>query len=83
MFKIERTGVETHIERIISFDDIAKIVKKLPRSKKIKLSREIEKETLDSTLSRLLSSFKTNRLNQKDIDAEAEIVRTQLYAKRK
>ena len=83
MFKIEKSGVAATTENSLSFSELVNIVKKLPRSKKIKLSQEIEKETLDSTLTTLLSSFKTKRLSQREIDLEVEIVRSQLYAKKK
>ncbi len=83
MFKVEKPGIGNTADNVISFNELITIVKKLPRSKKIKLSREIEKETLNTTLTNLLSSFKAKNINQRDIDSEVEIVRSQIYAKRK
>ena len=50
---------------------------------KVKLSKELAKETIDARLSRLLNSFKTDELSFDTITEEVEKVRTDLYAKRK
>jgi hypothetical protein len=41
------------------------VVKQLPANEKIKLSRELEKDAVDSKLTRLLKSFKTKTYQKK------------------
>lgn len=67
----------------LNFNQILELVKQLPPKQKIKLSKELEKETIDSKLTEILETFKTNQLTQEDIDREAEIVRAARYAKKK
>jgi hypothetical protein len=59
----------------LTFDQILSLVKQLPKKQKIKLSKELEKEAIDSKLTRLLKTFKTDELDLKTIDDEVEIVR--------
>jgi len=67
----------------LSFNQILELVKQLPPNQKIKLFKELEKETIDSKLAEILSAFKTNDLTQVDIDKEVEAVRTARYDKKK
>ncbi|MGK7389399.1 MAG: type II toxin-antitoxin system VapB15 family antitoxin [Candidatus Cyclobacteriaceae bacterium M2_1C_046] len=67
----------------LNFNQILELVKQLPPKQKLKLSKELEKETIDSKLTEILEAFKTNELTQADIDREVEIVRTARYAKKK
>lgn len=46
----------------LSFSQILDLVRQLPRSQKIKLSKELEKEAVDSNLSKLLDAFRTEDL---------------------
>ena len=59
------------------------MVKQLPRQQKIKLSKELEKEAIDSKLTRLLNSFRTKELDLKTINSEVETVRQEIYAQKK
>ena len=63
----------------LTFDQILTVVKQLPNKQKIKLSKELEKDAIDSKLSRLLKLFKTEKLDDETINAEIEIVRQNLY----
>lgn len=65
----------------LKFSQIVQIVRQLPINEKIKLSKELEKDAVNSTLSRLLKSFKTNDLTEDIITEESEIVRKSLYLK--
>lgn len=65
----------------LDFSQIMQVVKQLPPNEKIKLSRELEKDAIDSKLTRLLKSFKTNDLSEEMITRESEIVREKLYSK--
>lgn len=67
----------------LNFNQILELVKQLPPKQKIKLSKELEKETIDSKLTEILEAFKTNELTQADIDKEVEFVRATRYAKKK
>lgn len=79
-FEIMKSGA-SNID--IGFNQILALVKLLSQKEKIKLSKELEKSTLDTKLTALLKAFKTDDLNQDEIDKEVEIVRSQLYAKSK
>lgn len=63
----------------ITFYQIMLMVKQQPKQQKIKLSEELEKKVIDSKLSRLLKSFKTDELEIETITKEVESVRQELY----
>ena len=65
----------------LNFNQIVQLVKQLPANDKIKLSKELEKDAVNSKLTRLLKSFKTNELTEDMINQECEIVREKLYLK--
>ena len=67
----------------LGFDQILKLVKQLPKKEKLRLSKELERELIDTKLTSLLKAFKTDDLDQGTINKEVEIVRTQLYARSK
>jgi predicted DNA-binding protein YlxM (UPF0122 family) len=75
-------------ETSISTDQFAKdkirkqildLVKQLPKSDKMRLSKELEKDTLDQTLTQLLETFKTDELSLETITEEVETVRKEIY----
>jgi hypothetical protein len=59
------------------------MVKQLPRQQKLKLSKELEREAIDSKLTSLLKTFKSPKLDLKTISDEVEFVRKGIYDKRK
>lgn len=65
----------------LNFNQIVQIVKQLPVNEKIRLSKELEKDAINSKLTRLLKSFKTNELTEETINQECEVVREKLYLK--
>ena len=67
----------------ITYNQILALIRQLPQQDKIKLTRELEKDVIDSKLSKLLKVFKTNELDMKTITEEVESVRRELYEKRK
>lgn len=67
----------------LTFNQILELVKQLPKKQKIKLSKELEKETIDSKLMELLDAFKTDEITQAEIDKEVEFVRAARFAKKK
>ncbi|MEQ8473061.1 MAG: hypothetical protein RIC35_17840 [Marinoscillum sp.] len=67
----------------LSFSQILELVRNLPSEQKIKISRELEKETIGSKLTELLTAFRTDKLSMNDITEEVEQVRQDLYDKRK
>ncbi len=71
--------MRTAIQVDITFDQILALVKQLPRKEKIMLSEELEKDAIDSKLSKLLNTFKNDELSIDTINEEVEIVRQQLY----
>ncbi|MBK7427516.1 MAG: hypothetical protein IPI60_11055 [Saprospiraceae bacterium] len=75
--------MKTALQIDLTFDQIVSIVKQLSAQEKLMLSKELEKEAIDSKLTRLLKNFKTNDLDLKTINEEVEIVRQEIYAKQK
>lgn len=75
--------MKTALKIDLTFDQILSMVRQLPIQQKIKLSKELEKEAIDSKLSSLLKTFKTKDLDQKIITEEVESVRQALYDKQK
>ena len=67
----------------LSYKQIRNLVNQLPMKEKTKLSRELEKQVKNQTLTRLLDSFRTDDISQEEIDAEVEKVRTELYEQNK
>lgn len=73
--------MKTALKIEISFDQILSLVMQLPSQQKLRLTKELEKEVIDSKLSRLLMKFKTNDLDLKTINREVEKVRQEIYDK--
>lgn len=71
--------MKTAMQIDFTFDQVLSLVKQLPKQQKIKLTKELEKEVLDSKLSALLRTFKTRELSLSTIDKEVESVRKKLY----
>ena len=69
----------TAIKLNFSYNQILSIVKQLPVREKIKLSKELEKEGIESKLSDILKVFKTDELQEIDIQEEIESVRKAIY----
>ena len=67
----------------VTYDQILSLVKQLPRQQKIKLTQELEKESIEPQLSSLLKAFRTNEASLEMIDKEVEIVRQQIYNRKK
>lgn len=74
--------MKTVLQVDVTFDQILSMVKQLSRQQKLKLTKELEKELVDSRLSRLLKTFKTEELDLKTIDKEVESVRQEIYEKK-
>jgi hypothetical protein len=66
----------------LSFSQILDLVRNLPGDQKIRISQELEKETIGSKLTELLTAFRTDKLSIEEITAEVEQVRQDLYDKR-
>ena len=67
----------------LSYDQIRELVSQLSKNDKIKLSREMAAETLDTRFTRLLNSFYTNEVSEETIAEEVEAVRADIYARKK
>lgn len=66
----------------LSFSQILELVRNLPGEQKIKISQELERETIGSKLTELLTAFRTDKLTMDEITEEVEKVRQDLYDKR-
>jgi hypothetical protein len=75
--------MKTALQIDITFEQILSMVKQLPRQQKLKLSKELEREAIDTKLTCLLRSFKAPKLDLKTISEEVEAVRKGIYDKRK
>ena len=67
----------------IRYDQVLSQGKQLPIRQRIRLTNELEKVSIDSQLSSLLNTFHTEELSLDTIDAEVEIVRQQIYDRKK
>lgn len=75
--------MKTALQIDLSFDQILSVVRQLPKQQKIKLTKELEKEVIDSKLSRLLKTFRTKEISLKTITDEVEKVRQEIYDRQK
>ena len=75
--------MKTALQIDITFEQILSMVKQLPRQQKLKLSKELEREAIDTKLTSLLKTFKAPKLDLKTISQEVESVRKGIYDKRK
>lgn len=75
--------MKTALQIDLTFDQILSLVQQLPKKQKLKLSKELEKEVINSKLSKLLKAFKTDDLDFQTITDEVESVRQELYDKQK
>lgn len=75
--------MKTALQIDLTFDQILSVVKQLPKQQKIKLSKELEKDVIDTKLTRLLKIFRTKELDLNTITEEVEIVRQEIYDKQK
>ena len=75
--------MKTALKIDFTFDQILTLVKQLPKQQKIKLSKELEKEVVDSKLTKLLKIYRTEELSLKTINEESEKVRKELYENQK
>lgn len=73
--------MKTSLQIDITFEQLLSMVRQLPRQQKIKLTKELEKEAIDTKLSRLLKTFKAKDLDLKTITEEVESVRQEIYEK--
>jgi predicted DNA-binding protein YlxM (UPF0122 family) len=67
----------------LTYDQVLSLVMQLPQQQKIKLTEEMEKESIGMQLSSLLRTFHTDELSLDTIDKEVEIVRQQIYDRKK
>lgn len=66
----------------LNFEQILELVKQFPETQKLKLSQELEKDTLNRKLTDILEAFKTDELSLATIDEEVEALREELYARK-
>lgn len=67
----------------LTFEQILSIVQQLSKEEKLRLSKELEKEAINTKLSRILKEFKTDNLDENTINEEVESVRQMLYDKQR
>lgn len=67
----------------LTYRQVFDLVRQLPRQQKLMLTRELEKEAINSKLVSILQSFKTEDLSQDIIDTEVEAVRQEIYERSK
>lgn len=75
--------MKTALQIDLTFEQILSMVKQLPRQQKIKLTKELEKEAINTKLTRLLKVFRTKELDLQTITAEVESVRQEIYDQQK
>ncbi len=75
--------MKTTLQVEITFDEVVALVKQLPVTEKMRLTKELEKESIQSKLANLLQTFQTEELSMETIDEEVEAVRQKIYAGQK
>ena len=75
--------MKTALQVDITYDQVLALVRQLPRKEKIQLTKELEKEGIESKLSGLLKTFRTKELSLGTINKEVEIVRQKIYDRKK
>ena len=75
--------MKTALQIDISFNQILALVKQLPNRQKLLLTKELEKDVVDSKLSSLLTAFKSTDLDLSLLSGEVESVRQEIYEKKK
>lgn len=75
--------MKTVLQVDIDYNQLLDLVKQLPRQQKLLLSKELEREAIDSKLSSLLADFKTDELSDEILNEEIEVVRQEIYEKQK
>jgi predicted DNA-binding protein YlxM (UPF0122 family) len=75
--------MKTALQIEITFEQILELVRSLPKKKKIKLSKELERDVIDSKLTELLQIFKTDELSMQTVEEEVEKVRQDIYDEQK
>ena len=65
----------------LNFEQILELVQQLPLAEKLRLSKELEKETRDRKSTELLEAFQTDELDLDTINKEVETVRAEIYAR--
>ena len=73
--------MKTAIQLEVTFDQVLSLVRRLPKKDKIRLTKELEKDVVDTKLTKLLKTFNTKDLELSDIDREVETVRKEIYEK--
>ena len=79
----KRQKMRTALQVDITFDQVLSLVRQLPTKEKIKLTKELEKEGIETKLSGLLKTLRTKELSLATINEEVEIVRQQMYDSKK
>jgi len=80
---IKDKEMRTALKVDLTFDQVLALVRQLPRQEKIKLTRELEKEGIETKLAGLLKTFRTKELSLDTINEEVENVRQQMYDSQK
>ncbi len=75
--------MKTAFQIDFTFNQVLNLVMQLPTKEKIRITKELEKEGINSKLSSLLKTFKTDKLSLETINEEVEIVRQQIYDEQK
>ena len=75
--------MRTALQVDISFEQVLTLVRQLPTKEKIKLTKELEKEGIETKLAGLLKNFRTKELSMDMINEEVEIVRQEIYESKK
>ncbi|MCY7291789.1 MAG: hypothetical protein LH615_06350 [Ferruginibacter sp.] len=75
--------MQTSLQVNITFEQVLNMVKQLPIEEKLMLTKELEKEGIESKLDAILQHLKTDELDKEMIDGEVEMVRKNLYDNQK
>ncbi|GAB2621512.1 type II toxin-antitoxin system VapB15 family antitoxin [Belliella aquatica] len=75
--------MKTALKIDLTFEQVISIVKQLSTKQKLELSKELEKEAINSKLSLLLKTFKSDEIDLNVVNEEVESVRQEIYDNKK
>ena len=75
--------MRTALQIDTTFEQVLALVRQLPTKEKIKLTKELEKEGIETNLSGLLKIFRIKELSLAAINEAVEIVRQKMYESKK
>lgn len=79
VYLCKTTDMKADLNISLTFHQILDLVRQLPKEQKIKLTKALEKEAIETRLSDIIQSFRSDEISEDLINEEVEAVRQELY----